>query len=166
MYQFLPPLLPSISRKICQRSRSYTWIHPFRVKAVVQNPRATEKVLGKCKDHVDTSSAFHINHIPFAVLFFYSKINFCWHQYKRRNQTVKELLPWVEFKLSFERVLVTPKFSWILSGAEEVYNWASHLEHLQSIEFDTDRAPEESNLIWFFQERLKPWLKWKNARGN
>ena len=147
MYQFLPPLLPSISREICQRSQSSTWIRPFRVKAVVRNPRATEKVLGKCKNHVDTSNAFHTNRISFGVLFLYNKINFCWHQYKYRNQAVKDLLPWVESILSFGRILVTLEFSWILPGAEEVYNWASHLKHLQSIKFGADRAPEESKLI-------------------
>ena len=45
---------------------------------------------------------------------------------------------------------MTQGLSWILSGAEEVYNWASHLEHSQSIEFDADRAPDESDLIRFF----------------
>ena len=147
MYQFLPPLLPSTPREICRRSQSSTWIRPFRVKAIVRNPRATKKVLGKCKDHVDTSSAFHTNHISFAVLFLYSRINFCWHQYKHRNQAVKDLLSWIEFKLSFGRILVTPEFSWILPGAEKVYNWVSHLEHLQSIEFGADKALEESNFI-------------------
>ena len=40
-------------------------------------------------------------------------------------------------------------------------NWASHLEHLQSIllEFDTDGAPEESDLIRLFQENLRPSIK-------
>lgn len=44
---------------------------------------------------------------------------------------------------------------------EEVQDWASHLEHLQSIllEFDADGAPEESDLIRFFQEGFKPSIK-------
>ena len=44
---------------------------------------------------------------------------------------------------------------------EEVQDWAFHLEHLQSIlqEFDADGAPEESDLIQFFRERLKPLVK-------
>ena len=166
MYQFLPLLLSSTPRKICWRSRSSAWLCLFRVKAVVRNPRTTEKVLGKCKDHVNTSSAFHTNRIPFAVRLFYSRIKFYWHQYKCRNQVIKDLLPWVEFKLFFGRVLVTPKFSWILPRVEKVYNWVSHLKHLQSIEFDADRAPEESKLIRFFRERLKPWLRWNKVRGS
>ena len=127
MYQFLPPLLPSISREICQRLHSSAWIRPFRVKAVVRNLYATKKVLEKCKDHVNTSGIFDTNRIPFAVLFLCSRINFCWHQYKCQNQVVKDLLPQFEFKLSFERVLMTPELSWILPGAEEVYKVKSHL---------------------------------------
>lgn len=44
---------------------------------------------------------------------------------------------------------------------EEVQDWALHLEHLQAIliEFDTDGAPEESDLIQFFCEVLKPLIK-------
>ena len=147
MYQFLPSLLLSTPREICQRSQSFVWICPFRVMAVIWNLCATKKVLGKCKDHVNISSTFHIKRILFAVLFLYSGINYCWHQYKRRNQAIKDLLSWVEFKLSFGRLLVIPEFLWILPRAEEVYNWVSHLEHLQSIKFNAARAPEESNLI-------------------
>lgn len=49
---------------------------------------------------------------------------------------------------------------------EEVQNWASHLEHLQSIliEIDADGAPEESDLIRFFREGLKPLVN--SAEGN
>ena len=147
MYQFLTPLLSSTPREICRRSQSSTWIRFFRVKAVVRNSRATEKILEKCQDHVNTSGAFDTNRIPFAVLFLCNRLNFCWHQYKYWNQAVKDLLPWVEFKLSFGRVLVTSKLLWILLGVEKVYNYASHLEYLQSISFDANRAPEESNLI-------------------
>ena len=44
---------------------------------------------------------------------------------------------------------------------KEVQDWASHLEHLQSIlqEFDKERAPEESDLIRFFREGLRPSIK-------
>ena len=35
---------------------------------------------------------------------------------------------------------------------EEVLHWASHLEHLQSIEFDADKAPEKPDLNRFFQK--------------
>ena len=44
---------------------------------------------------------------------------------------------------------------------EEVQDWAAHLEHLQSIliEFDADGAPEESAVVRFFREGLKPSVK-------
>ena len=34
------------------------------------------------------------------------------------------------------------------------------------IKFDTDEAPEKSDLIQFFWEELKPWLEWNNASGS
>ena len=44
---------------------------------------------------------------------------------------------------------------------EEVYDWASHLEHLQSIlmEFDPAAAPTESTMVRYFEEGLKPSIK-------
>ena len=44
---------------------------------------------------------------------------------------------------------------------EEVYDWASHLEHLQSIliEFDPLAAPTESTMVRYFEEGLKPSIK-------
>ena len=44
---------------------------------------------------------------------------------------------------------------------EEVYNWASHLEHLQSIlmEFDPAAASTESTMVRYFEEGLKPSIK-------
>ena len=44
---------------------------------------------------------------------------------------------------------------------EEVYDWASHLKHLQSIliEFDPVAAPTESTMVRYFEEGLKPSIK-------
>ena len=44
---------------------------------------------------------------------------------------------------------------------EKVYDWASHLEHLQSIliEFDPLAAPTESTMVRYFEEGLKPSIK-------
>ena len=44
---------------------------------------------------------------------------------------------------------------------EEVYDWASHLEHLQSIliEFDPAAAPTESTMVRYFEKSLKPSIK-------
>ena len=44
---------------------------------------------------------------------------------------------------------------------EEVYNWVSHLEHLQSIlmEFDPAATPTESIMVRYFEKDLKPSIK-------
>lgn len=44
---------------------------------------------------------------------------------------------------------------------EEVYDWALHLEHLQSIllEFDAAAAPTELTMVRYFEEGLKPSIK-------
>ena len=45
--------------------------------------------------------------------------------------------------------------------SESVLDWASHLEHLQSIllEFDADGAPGEPTMIRYFREGLKPSIR-------
>ena len=44
---------------------------------------------------------------------------------------------------------------------EEVYDWASHLEHLQFIlmEFDPAAASTESTMVRYFEKDLKPSIK-------
>ena len=44
---------------------------------------------------------------------------------------------------------------------EEVYDWASHLKHLQSIliEFDPVAAPTKSTIVRYFEEGLKLSIK-------
>ena len=44
---------------------------------------------------------------------------------------------------------------------EKVYDWASHLEHLQSmlIEFDLAAAHTESTMVRYFEEGPKPSIK-------
>ena len=46
---------------------------------------------------------------------------------------------------------------------DEVYNWASYLEYLQSIlmKFDPAAAPTESMIVRYFEEGLKPSIKAK-----
>ena len=46
---------------------------------------------------------------------------------------------------------------------EELYNWALHLKHLQSIliEFDPAAAPTESKIVRYFEEGIKPYIKAK-----
>ena len=107
-------------------------------------------------------------HSLFAASFLCGRISFHWHQYKcRKNQAVEDPLPWVEFKFFFKGVLVTQRLSWILSGANKVYNWASHLEHLQSIEFDADRAPESPISFDSFEKNvsLRSRPRWNTREG-
>ena len=44
---------------------------------------------------------------------------------------------------------------------ESVQDWAAHLEYLQSIliEFDSEWAPEEGTMIWYFREGLRPSIR-------
>ena len=44
---------------------------------------------------------------------------------------------------------------------KSVQDWAPHLEYLQSIliEFDFECAPEESTIIWYFREGLRPSVR-------
>ena len=51
---------------------------------------------------------------------------------------------------------------------EKVYDWASHLEHLQSIlmEFDPATAPTEVTMVRYFEEGLKPSIKAEIEQDN
>ena len=74
-----------------------------------------------------------------------------------QNQTVKALLPLVEFKAFLQKSLEDSRASMYITWSrirhdsqyqqEEVQYWASQLKHLQSIKFDADRASEEPDLI-------------------
>ena len=62
---------------------------------------------------------------------------------------------------------MTQGLLWRLSGVEEVHNWASHLEHLQSIEFDADRAPESPTSFDSFEKdvSLRSRPRWNMREG-
>ena len=77
---------------------SFAWIYSSRLKLVVLNPQAN----GKYEDHFNATSTIVSNRTLFAVLFFRSKISFCWRQHKCRNQAAKDPLPWVGFKVPFK----------------------------------------------------------------
>ncbi len=126
----------------------------------------------QCEDHFDTAQATVSNRTSFAALFLCGSINFRWTQYKRRHQS-EEVAPisWSEFKAFLCKNLgdfqsfvdnIWSKFKKDSQyQLEEAQDWASHLEHLQSIllEFDADGAKEESDLIRFFWEELKSCIK-------
>ena len=123
----------------------------------------------QCKDYFDTAGATWSNHNPFAASFLCEQISFRLHQHKRRSQVGP--LPQINFKAFFQknlgdsRAFVNITQSRIKCNSqfqqEEVQDQTSHLEHLQSIlqEFDEERAPEESDLIRFFREGLRPSIK-------
>ena len=82
-------------------------------------------------------------------------------------------ITWVEFKAFLQKNLGESK-SFVNSiwkklkkdsqyQLEEIYDWASHLKHLQSIliEFDPIAAPTEFTMVRYFEEGLKPSIKAK-----
>ena len=124
----------------------------------------------QCKDYFDIARATGSNRTSFAASFLHGTTSYRWTQHKRRHQSA-DPITWFKFKafvrknLGESRSFVDDIWSRFRRDSqyqlEEARDWASHLEHLQSIllEFDTDEAPEESDLIRFFREGLKPSIK-------
>ena len=91
-----------------------------------------------------------------------------WTEYKRCHQGKKPTpITWTEFKVFLRKNLRESK-SFVDSiwrklkrdsqyQLEEVYDWASYLEHLRSIlmEFDPAAAPTESIMVRYFEKRPK-----------
>ena len=122
------------------------------LKPVAPKQQATEKAL---KDHVDTAIAFDTNRIPFQLRS--STVGPTFDGTSTdvgRSRLSKIPCLGLSSRLSFKRVLLTQGLLGILSGAEEVYNWVSYLKHLQSFEFDADRAPESPNSFDFFEKNI------------
>ena len=122
------------------------------------------------EDHFDTARANGKNRTPFAASFLWDGISTCWTQYKRRHAQEKGpdvVIPWEEFKAFLRencgnsRTFVKGIWNRFRGDSqyqlEDAQDWASHLEHLQSIlqEFDPESAPEELDLIRFFQDGLQ-----------
>ena len=105
IFQSLLWLLLSISKKPSKQWQYSALTCSSRLKPVVLNLQATKNALKNCKDHVDTTGALGTNHIPFTALFFCKRINFCWHLHSCRNQAIKDLLSWVEFKAFLQKSL-------------------------------------------------------------
>ena len=124
------------------------------------------------EDCFETAGATGFNQTPFAAFFLCRNINVCWAQFKRRNRG-KELTPitWTEFKaflrknLEESKLFVDSIWKKLKRNSqyqlEEVYNWASHLEYLQSIllKYDPVAAPTEVTIVRYFEEGLKPSIK-------
>ena len=95
-----------------------------------------------------------------------------WTQYKRHHKGEKLIfISCTEFKAFLQKNLGESKLFvdsiWkklkrdSQYRLEEVYDWASYLEHLQSIlmEFDPAAASTESTMVRYFEEGLKPSIK-------
>ena len=82
-------------------------------------------------------------------------------------------MTWIEFKnflrknLGDSRAFVNSIWKKVKRDSQYqdklVQDWAAHLEYLQSIliEFDSECAPEEGTMIWYFQKGLRPSVRVK-----
>ena len=133
----------------------------------------------QCEDHFETAGAKGHKRVPFAASFLRERINFRWQQHKTRTERDRaNPLTWDEFKAFLRKSLgestafVNSIWSKIKRDSqyqqEEVQDWASHLEHLQSIllEFDTRCAPTEDVLCRYFYKGLRPSIRlWIDEKG-
>ena len=111
-----------------------------------------------------------MNCIPFAASFFRGSISIRWAQHKRRHKNATPIT-WSNFKTFLQKDLgslqafidsIWSKFRRDSQyQLEEARDWASCLQHLQSIllEFDSIRTPNELTMIYYFREDLKPSIK-------
>ena len=126
----------------------------------------------QCEDHFKTSGATGMNRTPFAASFLRGTISLRWAQHKRRHQSATPIT-WSEFKTFLRKDLgnsqafidnIWSKFRRDSQyQLEEARDWASHLQHLQSIlsKFDSVGAPDKLTMIRYFWEGLKPSIKVK-----
>ena len=122
------------------------------------------------EDHFEISGATGMNRTPFAASFLRGTISLRWAQHKRRHQSATPIT-WSEFKTFLRKDLgnsqtfidnIWSKFRRDSQyQLEEARDWASHLQHLQSIlaKFNTVGAPHESTMICYFWKGLKPSIK-------
>ena len=111
-----------------------------------------------------------MNRTPFAASFLRGSISLRWAQHKRRHESATPIT-WPEFKAFLQKDLGSSQAFidsiWSKFRRDSQYqlekarDWASHLEHLQSIlsEFDPIRTPDKLTMIYYFREGLKPFIK-------
>ena len=131
------------------------------------------------KNHFETTGVIRANQTLFAAFFPYKNISMQWAQFKHCHQGEK-LTPitQTEFKIFLQKNLGESKL-FVNSiwkklkkdsqyQLEEVYNWTSHLKHLQSIliEFDLVAAPTEVTMVRYFEEGLKLSMKTEMNQDN
>ena len=111
-----------------------------------------------------------MNYTPFAASFLHSSINLKWIQHKRHHKSAT-LITWLKFKAFFRKDLGS--FQAFIDSIwnkfrrdskyqlKEVWDWVSHLQHLQSILSEFDQTPDGLTIICYFLESLKPSIKVK-----
>ena len=122
----------------------------------------------QCKDYFKTSGATGMNRTPFAATFLRDAISLRWAQHKRRHKRATPIT-WSEFKaflrkdLGSSQAFIDSIWSKFRRDSqyqlEEARDWASHLQHLQSILSEFDRTPDKLTMICYFREGLKPSIK-------
>ena len=124
----------------------------------------------QCEDYFETSGATGMNRTPFAATFLRGAISLRWAQHKRRHERATPIT-WSEFKaflrkdLGSSQAFIDSIWSKFRRNSqyqlEEAQDWASHLQHLQSIlsEFDPIRTPDKLTMIYYFREGLKFSIK-------
>ncbi len=126
----------------------------------------------QCEDHFKVAGLLGHKCVLFAAGFLKDCILNWWQQHKTcmiRNRLAS--ITWDEFKAFLKKSLgesnafVGHVWSKLRGDAqyqsEEVQDWATHLEHLQSIllEFDANNAPQKGQLGRTFYDGLKPSIK-------
>ena len=111
-----------------------------------------------------------MNRTPFAATFLRSPISLRWAQHKRRHNCATPIT-WSEFKaflrndLGSSQAFIDSIWSKFRRDSqyqlEETQDWASHLQHPQSIvsEFDSIQIPDELTIICYFRKSFKPFIK-------
>ena len=122
----------------------------------------------QCEDHFETFGATGTNCTPFTASFLRGFINVRWAKHKRRHKSATPII-WSEFKAFLQKDSgssqafidsISSKFKKDSQyQLEEVRDWASHIQHLQSILSEFDRAPNELTMICYFWEGLKYSIK-------
>ncbi len=126
----------------------------------------------QCEDHFATCGTTGPNQIPFVTSFLWDRINFRWQKHKQKLEAESSvLISWDEFK-GFLRMALKDSWAFVDSSRtkirsdfqyqqEEVLDWAAQLKHLQAMlkEFDPTGAPNETTLICYFREGLRPSIR-------
>ena len=120
------------------------------------------------KNYFKTSSANGMNCTPFKALFFRGSISRRWAQHKRQYKSAT-LITWSEFKaflwknFGSSQAFIDSIWSKFTRDSqyqlEEVRDWASHLQQLQSILSELNRTPNELTIICYFRKDLKLSIK-------